>query len=103
MSGVQQQYTELSRGVLQAMYPRSPRADLDGFLEAVDTSSGDVVLMEPKLLEDVYDELLPEIDRAIGDRRRKDQVRADAVGRPSSDCAWRATRSRHARVASATA
>ena len=51
MSGVQQQYTELSRGVLQAMSSRSPRADLDGFLEAVDTYSGDVVLMEPKLLE----------------------------------------------------
>ena len=58
--------------------------------------------MEPKLLE-MDDELLPQIDRAIGDRRRKDQVWADAVGRPSSDCAWRATRSRHARVTSATA
>ena len=69
--GVQQQYTELSRGVLQAMYLRNPREDLVGFLEAVDTYYGDVVLMEPKLLE-MYDELLPQIDRALGDRSRKE-------------------------------
>ena len=63
--GVQQQYAELSRGVLQAMYLRNPREDLDGFLAAVDTYYGDVVLMEPKLLG-MYDELLPQIDRALG-------------------------------------
>jgi len=102
VSSVQQQYTALSCGALHAMCSRSPRADLDGVLGTVDTYYGDVALMEPKLLE-MYDELLPQIDRTIGGLRRKDQVWADAVGRPSSDCAWRATRSRHARVAAATA
>jgi hypothetical protein len=51
---------------------RSPRADSDGFLKAVDTYYGDVVLMDSKLLE-MYDELLPQIDRVIGDRRQKDE------------------------------
>jgi len=69
--GVQQQYTELSHGVLQAMYLRNPRDDLDGFFAAVDTYYGDVVLMEPKLLG-MYDELLPQIDRALGGGRQRE-------------------------------
>jgi hypothetical protein len=67
--GMQQNYSELARGVLQAMYLRPIRENLTGFLESVDTFYGDAVLIEPQVLK-MYDEILPQIDRALGEARR---------------------------------
>ena len=66
--GTQQEYAELSRGMLQAMYLNPPGENVDSFFRAVDVYYGDIVLLEPKLLE-LYDGLLPQIDRALGDSR----------------------------------
>jgi hypothetical protein len=63
---VQQEYGELSRGLLQAMYVRTPTENLDGFLGALTLYYGDVTLLEPKLLN-MYDEVLPQVDRALGE------------------------------------
>lgn len=63
---VQQEYSDLSRGVLQAMYMRTPEENLTGFLSAVRIYYGDIVLMEPRLLT-MYDEVLPQIGRALGE------------------------------------
>jgi hypothetical protein len=62
----QQTYAELSRGITQAMYLLNPTDNLAGFLGAVAIYYGDLVLMEPKLLS-MYDEILPQIDRALGE------------------------------------
>jgi hypothetical protein len=62
----QGQYAELSRGVLQAMYVITPQENLAGFFSAVSIYYGDIVLYEPKLLG-MYDEILPQIDRALGE------------------------------------
>ena len=62
----QQDYAELSRGVLQAMYVLNPIKNEEAFFGAVAIYYGDIVLMEPKLLS-MYDELLPQIDRALGE------------------------------------
>lgn len=62
----QQDYAELSRGVLQAMYVLNPTENETAFFGAVVVYYGDVVLYEPKLLS-LYDELLPQIDRALGE------------------------------------
>ena len=62
----QQGYTELSRGVLQAMYLLHPTENEAAFFGAVVVYYGDIVLLEPKLLN-LYDELLPQLDRALGE------------------------------------
>jgi hypothetical protein len=62
----QQDYAELSRGVLQAMYVLNPIKNEEAFFGAVVIYYGDIVLWEPKLLS-MYDELLPQIDRALGE------------------------------------
>jgi hypothetical protein len=62
----QQDYAELSRGVLQAMYVLNPIENEAAFFSAVLVYYGDIVLWEPKLLS-MYDELLPQIDRALGE------------------------------------
>ena len=62
----QQGYMELSRGVLQAMYLLNPIENVNAFFAAVVVYYGDIVLLEPKLLS-LYDELLPQIDRALGE------------------------------------
>ena len=62
----QQGYTELSRGVLQAMYLLNPTENEAAFFGAVVVYYGDIVLLEPKLLN-LYDELLPQLDRALGE------------------------------------
>ena len=62
---VQQEYDVLSRGILQAMYLRTPRENLEGFLSAVNIYYGDVVGLEPKLIE-AYDEVAPRLTAAIG-------------------------------------
>jgi uncharacterized protein YjeT (DUF2065 family) len=60
----QQGYMELSRGVLQAMYLQNPTENESAFFGAVVVYYGDIVLLEPKLLG-LYDEILPQIDRAL--------------------------------------
>jgi len=63
---LQQGYAALSNGILQAMYIRTPDENLSGFFSAVAIYYGDIVLYEPKLLE-LYDEVMPRIDRALGE------------------------------------
>ena len=63
---VQQEYAELSRGILQAMYLQTPTENMEGFLGSVAIYYGDVVMIEPKLLA-MYEEILPQIDRALGE------------------------------------
>jgi hypothetical protein len=41
--------------------------NFDGFAAAAGTYYGDMVIMEPKLIQH-YSELLPQIDRALGER-----------------------------------
>lgn len=64
---IQQGYAELSRGILQAMYLLPPMTENPtAFFGALSIYYGDIVLYEPKLLE-LYDEILPQIDRALGE------------------------------------
>ena len=60
----QQQLDGSTRGVTQAMYAT---ADAEAFLRnGLATYFGDCVLMEPRLLA-IYDQVLPQIDRALGE------------------------------------
>lgn len=64
---MQQGYADLSRGILQAMYLLPPMSENPAaFFAALSIYYGDIVLYEPKLLE-MYDEILPQIDRALGE------------------------------------
>ena len=67
---VQQEYAGLTSGIMQAMYLRPPTENLEAFFRAVEVYYGDVVLLEPKLLS-MYDDLLPQIDRALGESSAK--------------------------------
>ena len=62
----QQTYADLTHDIMQTMYLRPPNEDLDPFLRSLSVYYGDVVLMEPELVR-MYDDLLPQIDRALGD------------------------------------
>jgi len=69
----QQSYAELSRGILQAMYVLPPMGENPTpFFGALSVYYGDIVYYDPRLLE-LYDEILPQIDRALGE---------SPVGRP---------------------
>lgn len=61
----QQFYSELTSGMAQSMYQLSPEDNFDAFAYAVFAFFGDLGIMEPKLVS-MYDELLPQIDRALG-------------------------------------
>jgi len=61
----QQNYTDITKSILQAIYLRPPNEDLDAFFSALAVYLGDIVLAEPRLLT-MYDALLPQIDRAVG-------------------------------------
>jgi hypothetical protein len=61
----QQFYSELTSGMAQSMYQLSPEDNFDAFAYAVFAFFGDLAIMEPKLIT-MYDELLPQIDRALG-------------------------------------
>jgi len=65
--GEQKVVGELTRGMSQAMYILSIPDNFDGFAAAAGTYYGDMVIMEPKLIEH-YDQILPVIDRALGER-----------------------------------
>jgi len=62
----QQTYADLTHDIMQTMYLRPPNEDLDPFLRSLSVYYGDVVLMEPELVR-MYDDLLPQLDRALGD------------------------------------
>jgi hypothetical protein len=62
---LQENVSELTRGLTQAMYVRSPYESFDGFLSAVAVYYDDAIYMEPRLLE-AYDKILPLLDRALG-------------------------------------
>lgn len=64
--GSQQTYSTLTGGLLQAMYLRPPTGDFEPFFGALSVYYGDIVSMEPALLR-MYDEILPQIDRALGE------------------------------------
>src|SRR5437773_7635880 len=63
---VQQNYADLTRGILQATYLRPVDDNLPAFISASVEYYGDIVLIEPQLLG-MYDEMLPQIDRALGE------------------------------------
>jgi hypothetical protein len=65
---LQERYNILTTGITQAMYmrPIGTEANDDAFLGAVATYFSDLVFFEPELLA-MYDRILPEIDRALGD------------------------------------
>jgi len=65
----QQDYGDLTRGMMQAIYVRPPTENAEPFLGAMKEYYGDLVLWEPRLLT-LYDELLPQIDRALGNPAR---------------------------------
>jgi hypothetical protein len=63
----QQGYVDLTHGILNAMYLRPPSENLDdAFLRTMALYYDDIVLIEAELLSR-YDELLPQIDRALGE------------------------------------
>lgn len=62
---LQRNLSELTRGLSQAMYVRSPYENMDGFLGSVATYYDDMIYMEPRLIE-AYDKMLPQLDRALG-------------------------------------
>ena len=64
---LQQEYSQLSGAILQALYVRPPGENLDVFFAATAVYLGDIVFIEPRLVT-MYDELLPQIDRALGER-----------------------------------
>ena len=51
--------------VTNAMYLRPPGEDTTAFLRSLSLYYSDIVLLEPALVK-LYDELLPELDRALG-------------------------------------
>ena len=63
---VQQNYADLTRGILQATYLRPVDENLPAFISASVEYYGDIVLIEPQLLG-AYDEMLPQLDRALGE------------------------------------
>ncbi len=69
----QQGYADLSRGILQAMYLLPPMSENPTpFFGALSVYYGDIVYYDPKLLE-LYDEILPQIDRALGESAERPQ------------------------------
>ena len=63
---LQKELNEFSRGMTQAMYLIPVKDNFDAFAQAAEVYYGDAVYMEPKLLAE-YDDLLRQIDRALGD------------------------------------
>ena len=60
--GLQRTYGEMTRGIMQAIYLRPIVENYEGLRAYY----GDIVIWEPELLR-MYDELLPRIDRALGE------------------------------------
>jgi hypothetical protein len=64
--GQQQVYTDLTGGLVQAMYLRPPSENLSSFLHSVKIYLDDIVEFDPGLVT-MYDGVLPLIDRALKD------------------------------------
>jgi len=64
--GQQQIYTNLTGGLMQAMYLRPPSENLTVFLHSVKIYLDDIVEFDPGLVK-MYDEVVPLIDRALKD------------------------------------
>jgi hypothetical protein len=60
---LQRNYTEESRGIMQAIFLRPLVENFEGLVAYY----GDLVIWEPQLVR-MYDELLPQIDQALGER-----------------------------------
>ena len=60
--GLQRTYAEMTGGIMQAIYLRPMTENFEGLTAYY----GDLVLWEPELLR-MYEELLPQIDRALGE------------------------------------
>jgi hypothetical protein len=59
--GLQRTYGDFTQAIMQAIYLRPMLENLEG----LNAYYGDLVLWEPSLLK-MYDEVLPQIDRALG-------------------------------------
>jgi hypothetical protein len=64
--GVQQTYSGLTSGLLQAMYLRPPAAEWRPFLQSLKVYYDDIVGLDPQLLT-MYDTVLPLINSALRD------------------------------------
>jgi hypothetical protein len=62
----QKTFNELTRAMTQAMYLLPMQDNFDAFAQAARAYYGDAVFIEPKLLT-AYDDLIQQIDRAIGE------------------------------------
>lgn len=62
--GVQKRYNGLTEGITNAMYLRPPAEDVTAFLQSLTLYYSDVVMLEPAI-EKLYEEMLPQIDRAL--------------------------------------
>jgi hypothetical protein len=62
----QKYFSELTRGMTQAMYLIPMQDNFDAFAQAAEVYYGDAVFVEPKLVAE-YDQLLRHIDRVLGD------------------------------------
>jgi hypothetical protein len=62
--GLQRTYLGMTGGIMQAIYLRPLQENFEGLVSYY----GDIVLWEPQLLQ-MYDELVPQIDRALGESR----------------------------------
>jgi hypothetical protein len=63
--GAQQFYAGLTGGMMQAMYLRPPGQDPEAFFQTLTLYYSDIVIHEPGLLA-MYDDVLPQLDRAVG-------------------------------------
>jgi hypothetical protein len=63
--GVQARYQGLSEGITNAMYVRPPGESLTAFFQSLSLYYSDIVELEPALAK-LYDEMLPQLDRALG-------------------------------------
>jgi hypothetical protein len=72
---MQQTLTDLTHGVIQAMYVTPPINDGNSmtFFGSVLIYYGDTVIYEPRLLE-MYDAILPKIDAALGGKNKADTL-----------------------------
>jgi hypothetical protein len=69
---VQQEYAGLQRAIVQStIYGRSWTQDFEGVFRSILNYMGDVSYFDPTLLK-AYDEVLPQIDRALGEAPSKE-------------------------------
>jgi hypothetical protein len=66
---LQGRIADMTRGVMQSMYIAPPTDDRNTttFMGAVLVYYGDMTIFEPRLIQ-MYDELLPRIDKALGEK-----------------------------------